>query len=176
MITKQTLLFFFVLFAFTVIQAQPRQSVYTSLEEKRCRTLKSNNAEGGEYLGRCPGTAGYVLLVSEGDLRQNLTVVTPKKTEHSLDLWTVVSSAFSSLGPRAEWRMNKSRPVALIIRYNASENSEKPDKTTSYLVVAKITSSEICITDKISPSPNANELARQLADVSASKPCLKTQD
>ena len=168
------------LFASSSTQAQPKRSVYTSLGEKQCRTIKSSTDEAGDYLGRCPGTAGYALLVSEGDLRQDITVVTPKKAEHSLELWTVVSSGFSSLGPKAEWRVTtqktKAIPEALIVRYNASENPEKPNKTTSYLVVIKITSSEICVTDKILSGPKANENARRLADEAASKPCLKTQN
>lgn len=157
--------------------AQSNQSVYTNLEAKFCKTIKSDSSETGDYLGRCPGTAGYSLLVSEGDLRQNVTVVTPKGTKHSLELWSVVSPAFSSLGPKAEWRISKAKmrasPVALIVRYNASENPEQPEKTTSYLVVTKITANEICVTNRIAPGPTANTDARRLADESASKPCLK---
>lgn len=165
------------LFAVGSAQAQSNQSVYTNLEAKFCRTIKSDSSETGDYQGRCPGVAGYALLVSEGDLRQNITVITPQRKQHSLDLWSVVSSAFSSLGPKAEWRMGKvktkSIPVALIVRYNASENPDNPNKTTSYLVVTKITPTEICVTDRISPGPTANEDARRLADESATKPCLK---
>ena len=64
--------------------------------------------------------------------------------------------------------------VALIIRYNASENPDNPNKHTSYLAVAKITATEICVTDKISPGPNANTEARRAADSAATKPCFKT--
>jgi hypothetical protein len=139
--------------------------------------VESTSSEGGYYLGRCPGTAGYALLLEEGDVRQNITVVTPGRKKHSLDLWTVVSPAFSSLGPRAEWRLTtqnkKSTPTALILRYNASEDSSNPEKLTSYLVVTKITPKEICVTDRISPGPKANEEARRLADEAAAKPCLQ---
>jgi hypothetical protein len=176
-LTRKLLFFLIAILGFFVAvptQGQPRKSVYTSLDAKQCRKLKSSNSEGGDYLGRCPGTAGYMLLVSEGDLRQNIEVVTPQGRKHSLELWSVVSPAFSSLGPKAEWRMSKSKPVALIVRYNASENPEKPDKTTSYLVVTKITPNEICVTDKLSPGPTANEDARRLADEAATKPCLKS--
>jgi hypothetical protein len=158
----------------TTVLAQKNQSVYTSLEEKRCRKLKSDSSD---YLGRCPGFAGYTVLVSEGDLRQNITIITPRGTRHSLDLWTVISGGFSSLGPRAEWRARtehgKLVPVALIVRYNASENPEQPNKTTSYLAVSKITATEICVTDKIAPEANANEAARLAADEAVNKPCLK---
>ena len=100
-------------------------------------------------------------------------MITPKRVEHSLELWSVVSSGFSSVGPKVEWRLAKATPVALIIRYNTSEDAEAPNKNTSYLAVAKITATEICVTDKISPGPTANEDARRAADAASTKPCLK---
>jgi hypothetical protein len=167
----------FVLFCLPILEAkaQSNRSVYTSLEEKQCRTIRSTMAGDDGYEGRCRGTAGYSLLLSEGDLRQNITVVTPRGTKHSLDLWDVISGGFSSVGPKAEWRMAKQKPVALIIRYNASEDPNQANKLTSYLAVTKITTSEICVTDKIPPGASANEDARRAADESANKPCLKRQ-
>lgn len=183
--TENTLRSFFLLliliaFGFShSVFAQTNQSLYTSVEPKSCRTIKATSDEGGSYEGRCRGVAGYNLIVEEGDLRTNIRVVAPGGTAHSLDLWTVVSSAFSSLGPRVEWRMSKggsrATPVALIIRYNASENVEYPNKTTSYLAVAKITSAETCVTDKILPGPNANADARRAADAAVTKSCLKVK-
>jgi hypothetical protein len=149
--------------------------VYTSLEEKQCRSVKSPNTDEDDYEIRCRGAAGYTLVVSEGDLRQNITVVTPKGAKHSLDLWDVVSGGFSHVGPRAEWRLVKQKPVALIIRYNASENAEQPEKKSSYLVVTKITAEDICVTDKISAGANANEEARRAAGTAATRPCLKAR-
>ena len=157
--------------------AQSNRSVYTPLGDKDCRKIKSAEAGDDGYEGRCRGTAGYSLLLSEGDLRQNITVITPQGKQHSLDLWSVVSGGFSSVGPKAEWRLatqnGKLVPVALIIRYNASEDPESPNKLTSYLAVAKITPTEICVTEKISPGPKANEDARRAADAASTKPCLK---
>ena len=156
--------------------AQSNRSVYTPLGDKQCRVIKSAEAGDDGYEARCRGTAGYTLLLSEGDLRQNITVITPQGAKHSLDLWSVVSGGFSSVGPKAEWRMAKSAPVALILRYNASEDPEKPDKRTSYLAVTKITPIEICVVEKISPGPTANEDARRAADASSTKSCLKNRN
>ena len=156
------------------------RSVYTSLETKQCRTIKTETTGAGDYEGRCRGVGGYSLTLLEGDLRQNIIVNTPKGTKHSLELWDVISGGFSYVGPKAEWRTARQKgrlvPVALIIRYNASEDAEHPDKKTSYLVVAKITPTEICVTDKISPSSTANDDARRAADTAANKPCVKTQN
>jgi hypothetical protein len=156
-----------------------KSSVYTSLNTKQCRNIKSPNADEDDLVQKCRGAAGYTLMLSEGDLRQNITVVTPRGVEHSLELWSVVSGGFSTVGPRVEWRLvrqnGKLSPVALIIRYNTSEDAEHPNKNISYLAVAKITPTEICITDKISPSSNANTDARRAADRAATKPCLKRE-
>ena len=156
--------------------AQANQSMYTSLDASKCRTLESDTSGAGYYKGQCPGVAGYKLLVEEGDIRQNITVVAPGGKQHSLDLWSVIGSSFSFVGRKAEWRVKKlSRqtvPVALIVRYNLS-NPEDSAKSTSYLTVSKITADKICVTHKIPPSANANEEARRAADSAASQPCLE---
>jgi len=171
------LLLCFALTNFVAIQKGEAQtaatSIYTDLSAKKCKTLKEDD-QGSEQ--ECKGTAGYKLLVLEGDIRQTVTVVTPKGKEFPLELWTVVSPAFSSVGEKAEWRMKNKKPVALIIRFNASENSEDSSKITSYLSVAKITANEICVTDVIKPGANQNELARKAADTAATKQCKKVVD
>lgn len=155
--------------------AAPITSVYTALEGANCKTLESSEEGGGWYKVRCKGMNAYDLLIMEGDLRQTITIVDPKKKEHPLELWNTVSSGFSSLGEKAEWRMqkqaNKPVPIALIVRFNVSEDPERPEKNTSYLVVSKITANSICVTDVIKPQANANELARKLADQAANKAC-----
>lgn len=162
-------------FALPVSAAPKTDSIYTSLDTKDCKTLESHEEEGGWHKGRCTGTAGYQLDVSEGDLRQSLTVVSPGGKEFPLDLWSTVSGGFSTLGQKAEWRVhkdgNKTTPFALIVRFNVSEDTEHPEKTTSYLVVSKITANAICVTDVVKPIPNANVKARKLADSATSKAC-----
>ena len=154
--------------------AQSNRSVYTPIGDKQCRTLKSAEAGDDGFEARCRGAAGYSLILSEGDLRQNITVITPQRKEHSLELWSVVSSGFSSVGPKVEWRVTRqNKPVALILRYNANEDATQPNKLLSYLVITKITSTEICVTDKIPPGPKANEDARRAADAASTKSCLK---
>ena len=159
--------------------AQSNRSVYTNLGEKSCKTIKADSSEAGSYVGLCGGVGGYKLQVEEGDLRQNIQVITPAGKKHSLDLWTVVGSSFSSLGDKAEWRVRTQKgkvvPVALIVRYNVS-SPEDSTKTTSYLAVAKITAAKICVTDKIAPGAGANEAARAAADKSADKPCVESSN
>lgn len=159
----------------TSVQAANISSVYSSLDTKTCKTLESDEEGSGWYKGQCAGTAGYQLQVTEGDLRQSINVVTPQGKVHELDLVGKVSNGFSALGEKAEWRMQKqgssTQPIALIVRYNASEDPEDSSKITSYLVVSKVTKQSICVTDIVKPQANANEKARQLADKASTRPC-----
>ena len=156
-------------------QAKAAESVYTDLTSEKCRTIESNPNEGGSYRGLCAGVGGYRLEVLEGDLRQTINVIAPNRKKYELELWNKVSSGFSALGNKAEWRVVRTgktvRPTALIVRFNASENPEKPEQNTSYLVVVKITKTTACVTEVIKPSANANVQARQSADAAANKPC-----
>ncbi len=154
----------------TFATAAQHKSVYTSISEKGCKTLHSNPDEGGSYLGECRGIAGYRLQVVEGDIRQSINVIAPSGRKSELNLWNI-RSGFSSLGPSAEWRLKAGKPIALIVRFNVSENPENSAIITSYLVIAKITRSRICVTDLIDPSKDQNTNARLAAYNSASRKC-----
>lgn len=162
----------------TVMAAPPITSVYTSLSG--CKMVKTGKGQGEEWsVMACRGIAGYSLQLEYGDARESITVFSPDRKKHQLDLWSIISSGFSSVGQKAEWRVTtrngKQVPVALILRFNASENPEDSTKVTSYLVVAKITPQKICAVEKIAPGATQNEEARRAADKSADKPCLETQ-
>jgi len=152
------------------------ESLYTDLSGKNCKIKVSKDIEGESSSGTCPGVGGYKLQTLEGDLRSSVTVVDPKGKEFPLDLWSVISGHFSSLGDKAEWLVERTgnlvTPKALIVRLNAAEDVDHPNKLTSYLSVSKITPTSICVTDKIQPGPQMNDQARQAAQNAAGKPCL----
>jgi hypothetical protein len=151
-------------------------SVYTDITGSRCRTI-SVDRESGASVQSCPGVAGYKLEVEDDDARMSISVVAPGGKKSELSYWQVITHNFSSLGNKAEWRVTnnkgKTTPVALIVRVNANEDPSNPQKTTSYLAVAKITATKTCVTDKIGPSATANEEARRAADAAATRPCLE---
>ena len=134
----------------------------------------------GARIQKCPGVAGFYLLVADDDARMSVSIVAPGGKEYPQEYWDVVTSSFSSLGSKAEWRVMKRgatyAPIGLIIRVNASDQSD-PDvpKKRSYLVISKITERDICVTDKIESAVNANQQARLAANSSASKTCLRSQ-
>lgn len=145
------------------------QSIYTGTTSRDCKPLKESR-DGG-YVGLCGGAGGYAVKLMEGDLRQTINVIAPNKAETELNLWSTVSSGFSAVGEKIEWRMKAKLPVALIVRFNASENPDDSSKTTSYLVVVKLTPTSACITDVVKPSGTQNSEARNLADAAHSKSC-----
>ena len=131
--------------------AAPARSVYTEISEPGCALIPSSEEPNEEDGLRCKGPAGYELLALSGDLRATVTVVAPDGKEHALEFWDVITGGFSTLGPRAEWRVRDGDgvPQALIVRVFASEDPDNPDRKTSWLAVAKITPEAICVTDRI---------------------------
>ncbi len=168
--------FFTLLMVAVSASAQSPQSVYTDISAKACKTI-SVDKESESSVQSCPGLAGYKLLVEEGDLRSSITVVAPNGKKYELNYWTVITTAFSSLGQKAEWRVVKKQgkviPIALIVRVNSSKDGETPNEIISYLAVAKITPQAICVTDKIKPGATQNAEARRAADSAASRQCLE---
>ena len=151
-------------------------SIYTPLAGKSCVLVKEDK-ETGNSLQSCPGVANGKVIVAYDDQRMSITLVLAEdKKEQPLDLWTVVTKSFSSLGASVEWRVmqdsKKSVPLALIVRVNATSSD---GKKSSYLAIAKVSADQACVVDVISVASDrdANQRARRSADQSADKPCLR---
>lgn len=156
----------FVLASFAEAQSK---SVYTSTKANACRTISSNPNEAGSYEGECSGVGGYKVRLLEGDIRQTLNIITPKKKKFELNFWGFYGG-FSSIGEKIEWRTKKGVPIALIARFNVA-NPDNSSKSTSYLIVSKIGKTLSCVTDVVPPGPKQNEKARELADAASGMPC-----
>lgn len=153
-------------------------SIYTDLTAKTCTVIEEADeyVKGATY--ECLGIGGYKLRTYEFDLRADVSVVTPSGKEFQLQLPSVINPGFSILGAKAEWKVirknGKVIPKALIVRYIVEQWSDdgKKMKDTHYLAVAKITSNNICVTDRIPASRTMNVQARRAADSSAPKSCI----
>jgi len=154
----------------TVAIGSPRMtSIYTSLDATKCRTLEIHEV-GASSVQRCSGVAGYHLLVLDDDNRMSITVEDPKGGKHPLELWSLVSSHFSTLGKVAEWRLDTTtKPVALIVRLNAAD--PETTKEASSLAVIKISHSATCLVDVIPPGKEQNQKAQASADTAQENPC-----
>jgi hypothetical protein len=173
---RRLLLTLVALFTVAGAVASPRlTSVYTSLDAAKCRTLELHEA-GASSVQRCPGVGGYRLLVLDDDDRMSITVEDPKGRKHPLELWTLVSSNFSTLGKVAEWRVDATakpvKPAALIVRFNAADLEST--KETSSLAVIKISGTAACLVDVIPPGKEQNQNAQASADAAQGKPCRES--
>ena len=158
----------------TVTTSSAIKSVYTDLNGKVCSAERTTSEVSSERT--CPGLEGFKLIVQNDDERDSITIITPDGRKHPLNFFQTISDGhFCSVGNKAEWRVatrnGKDVPIALIARVDVQAGDD--NKLTSYLSVSKITEQGICVTDRINPVANANEKARQAADSSANKPCLK---
>ncbi|MEH2518794.1 hypothetical protein V1279_004367 [Bradyrhizobium sp. AZCC 1610] len=159
--------------AFSLISpanAQTFSSSYTSTAPKDCRTIgKPRDLDGGTTQV-CPGKSGLVVLISEDDLRQTVSVgpnhVAATK-EPAAEAWF---APFNSTAHTVEWRAADGRPFAIIQRWLIADNNDL-DKTGSptakpMLAVTRLPPGSVCHVAYIDgqANRNPNELARQAAD------------
>jgi len=152
-----------------VAEAQIR-SVYTSLDDNHCKTMKPVSDSLGvyRYNKMCGGIGGYRLALDEDKDRQLIAIVAPSGKTSDAGFGP---DAYNSLGKTAEWRVRNRKPIALIIRID-EKNESGGEIAHSGLAVSKITPSATCLVATVSYSKNWRAQARKLADSSASKPCL----
>lgn len=151
-------------------------SVHSPLTGVACSVHVDQRATGAQTLD-CPGAYGYRLRVIEDDQRRSVNVVTPGGHSFALNYWDVVTRGFSTLGSRAEWRIQvvdgAATPFAVIVRVNALDqrDAEHP-RTRPLLVVARISRDAACVTHLIDAAlPNAARRARSAA-AEVHVPCL----
>jgi hypothetical protein len=175
---KKTITFIIFFFLITIaLKAEeqaisPNTSSYTSIDQKDCITLDSDNMGSVQ---ECESFSDIGVKVIEGDIRQSI-ILTRNSKEYDLAFWSTISSAFSSLGLKVEWRHKHGKPEKLkgmIVRFEVSDNYDNLDKVFSYLIVSKITKDEICVVAKVLPQRKQNEIAREILDVKEELPCLK---
>ncbi len=170
----------FSLLIFFILEAKERDiarnsSSYTSIAEKDCQTLDSDDVGS---IQECESFNDIRVKVIEGDLRKSIVLIRQHR-EYNLNFWSIVSPFFSFLGDKIEWRHEIGHPEkvkGMIVRFEASDNFNNFDKTSSYLVVSKITKNKICVVAKVLPSENQNEIARKILDRKKVLPCLKAYE
>jgi hypothetical protein len=168
----KTLIIISLALVFSTITFAQNKSIYTDLLPDKCKTVEVDQGMPGNYSGKCEGVGGFDLEVYLDDERNSLGVVLPSQKTVGLDFWNYFGN-FSELGKKAEWRMKKNKPIALIVRLNVSDQGDEKPKT-SYLIISKITAENACVTDIVKPGKNQNAQAQKLADKASTKPCKKS--
>lgn len=149
--------------------AQTFGSSYTSTAPKDCHTVGKPKSDGSTTQV-CPGKSGLVVLISEGDLRETVSVGRNREAaakEPAAEAWF---GPFNSTSHTVEWRAVDGRPFAIIQRWLIADNNDL-DKTGSpitkpMLAVTRLPPGPVCHVAYIDgqANRNANELARQAAD------------
>jgi hypothetical protein len=149
--------------------AQTFSSSYTSTAPKDCRTV-GKSGDNGSTTQVCPGKSGLVVLISEDDLRQTVSVG-PNRIAASKEPAAEAGFApFNSTAPTVEWRALDGKPFAIIQRWLIADNNDldKAGTPTSkpMLAVTRLPPGPVCHVAYIDgqANRNANELARQAAD------------
>jgi hypothetical protein len=148
--------------------AQTFSSSYTSTAPKDCRTI--GKPENGSTKQVCPGKSGLVVLISEDDLRQTVSVGPNQMVASKEPAAEAGFAPFNSTANTVEWRAVDDKPFAIIQRWLIADN-DAPDKTGSptskpMLAVTRLPPGPVCHVAYIDgqANRNANELARQAAD------------
>lgn len=149
--------------------AQTFSSSYTSTAPKDCRTI-GKPGDNGSTTQVCSGKSGLVVLISEDDLRQTVSVGPNRAAaakEPAAEAWF---APFNSTAHTVEWRAVDGKPFAIIQRWLIADNND-PDKTGSpiskpMLAVTRLPPGPVCHVAYIDgqANRNANEIARQAAD------------
>jgi hypothetical protein len=147
--------------------AQTFGSSYTSTAAKNCRVKKT---EPDGSISICRGKAGLVVIVSEDDLRQTVTVGRNQKAAENEPAASSGFGPFNFTTDTVEWRAIDGKPFAIIQRWHISDNSET-DKNgrpigRGLLVVTRLPPGPVCHVAHVDvhANPNANDLARKMAD------------
>jgi hypothetical protein len=139
------------------------ESSYTDFSTKKCRHIPGKDAEDyGEW--HCKGLQGVAVYMGAGDQRIYVSYGKNAKNEKAA-LQTLAS--FNGEGSRIEWRIERGKPFATIMRWSTTRTNEKGEPVRgSVLVVTRLGAGGVCHVGYVDGgvNKNANALARRIAD------------
>ena len=150
--------------------AQTFSSSYTSTAPKDCRVASAGTGVDDSTIRTCPGKAGLLVLVSEDDLRETVSVGRNRAAAAREPAAAAWFGPFNSTTHTVEWRSLDGKPFAVIQRWHIADNADQ-DKdgrpiAKPMLAVTRLPPGPVCHVAYIDvrANPNPNELARQAAD------------
>lgn len=149
--------------------AQDFASLYSSTAPRNCK--KVDSAKGGEgdwSVWLCDGIGGYVVRVSEDDLRMTVSIGRDLKSAAGAPAAKRQFAPFNSVHDTLEWRTTKGAPFATIQRWFLSdaanlERSGKPAQAAVLIVTRLNPACHVAYVD-VHANAIANALARKAAD------------
>jgi hypothetical protein len=153
--------------------AQTFGSSYTSTAPKDCRVTSAGNGVDDSTIRVCPGKDGLVVLISEDDLRETVSIGRNRAAANKEPAAQNWFGPFNSTANTVEWRALDGKPFAIIQRWHIADNND-PDKdgrptAKPMLAVTRLPPGAVCHIAyvDVKANPNANELARKAADETA---------
>ena len=157
----------------SVANAQTFGSSYTSTAPKDCRVKSAGNGVDGSTIRVCPGKVGLVVVISEDDLRESVSVGRTRAAADKEPAAEASFGPFNSTTKTVEWRTADSKPFAIIQRWHIADNTDEGKDgrpiAKPLLVVTRLPPGPVCHVAYIDvkANPDANELARKAADETA---------
>ena len=153
--------------------AQTFGSSYTSTAPKDCRVKSANTGVDDSTIRVCPGKAGLMVVISEDDLREAVSVGRSRAAADKEPAAQASFGPFNSTTNTVEWRALDGKPFAIIQRWHIADNSDEGKDgrpiAKPLLVVTRLAPGPVCHVAYIDvkANSNANELARKAADETA---------
>jgi hypothetical protein len=150
--------------------AQTIGSRYSSIAPKDCRVSSAGNGVDGSTIRVCPGKAGLVVLISEDDLRETVSVGRNRYGAAKEPAALAWFGPFNSTAGTVEWRAVDGKPFAIIQRWHIADNSDQDNNgrpiAKPMLAVTRLPPGPVCHVAYIDvqANPDANKLARKAAD------------
>jgi hypothetical protein len=149
--------------------AQDFASLYSSTAARNCKKVDAaKNGEGDWSIWSCSGIGGYLVRVSEDDLRMTVSMARTLEAAANEPAAKRQFAPFNNAHDTLEWRMTKGVPFATIQRWFLSDASN-PDKSGKPAQVAMLVITRLnpaCHMGYVDVHANAiaNALARKTAD------------
>ena len=153
--------------------AQTFGSSYTSTAPKDCRVKSAGNGVDDSTIRVCAGKAGLVVVISEDDLREAVSVGRSRAAADKEPAAEASFGPFNSTTNTVEWRAADGKPFAIIQRWHIADNSDEGKDgrpiAKPLLVVTRLAPGAVCHVAyvDVKANPSANELARKAADETA---------
>ena len=149
--------------------AQEFSSQYTTTAVKKCKLVeRAKKDEGNWSIWQCAGVRGYVVRITEDDLRHNVSIGRTFKEAEVAPVSKHQFPSFNAIADTLEWRLFRGRPFATIQRWTFFDAGAPAAKPVPYSMMVITRLNPTChaayIDVRANAPANANELARKAAD------------
>lgn len=142
------------------------ESRYSDFDIGKCRHIPGKEAEDyGEW--HCKGLQGIAVYMSAGDQRVYVSYGKSVKDAKKEMAASQTLASFNGEGRRIEWRLDRGKPFAAIMRWRTTRTNDKGEpERGSVLVVTRLGKGGVCHVGYVDGNANkdVDALARRIAD------------